>query len=82
MKFGNSVFSIEFEQPNADHFPVFGCKYKFFLEDAIYSLPEYLVHFPTFTRYISFPLFSLSPPPLSVSSLSLTFPPFPFAEHL
>jgi len=48
LKFGNSVFSIEFEQNT--NFPVFGCKYKFFLEDAIYSLPEYLVHFPTFVK--------------------------------
>ena len=50
LKFGNSVFSIEFEQNT--NFPVFGCKYKFYLEDAVYSLPEYLVHFPTFVKYV------------------------------
>ena len=69
LRFGNSVFSIEFEQNTS--FPVFGCRYKFFLEDAIYSLPEYLVHFPTFVRY-ALPLCTL-PLPFSIA-LSLPLP--------
>jgi len=48
MSFENSVFSIRFEQKT--HFPIYGCRYEFFLEDAIFSLPEYLVHFPTLVR--------------------------------
>jgi mRNA (guanine-N7-)-methyltransferase len=46
LSFGNSVYSIKFDQK--EHFPAFGCKYRFFLEDAVDSVPEYLVHFPTF----------------------------------
>ncbi|CAG8516916.1 10177_t:CDS:2 [Diversispora eburnea] len=49
LEFGNSIYSIRFEQKN--HFPTFGHKYWFNLEDAINDCPEYLVHFPTFKRY-------------------------------
>eukprot|EP01132_Coremiostelium_polycephalum_P004249 gene4249-5318_t len=46
-KFGNSVFSIEFTEKEPK-FTAFGCSYKFFLEDAIDSLEEYLVHMDIF----------------------------------
>lgn len=48
LRFGNSVYHVEFEDKN--NFPIFGCKYVFHLEDAVISLPEYLVHFPTFVK--------------------------------
>ncbi|RHZ81627.1 hypothetical protein Glove_117g25 [Diversispora epigaea] len=51
LEFGNSIYSIRFEQKN--DFPTFGHKYWFNLEDAINDCPEYLVHFPTFKRMAS-----------------------------
>lgn len=48
LKFGNSIYSIEFE--HKDSFPIFGHKYWFCLEDAIDDCPEYLIHFPTLQR--------------------------------
>ncbi|RUP47727.1 guanine-N(7)-methyltransferase domain-containing protein [Jimgerdemannia flammicorona] len=50
LKFGNSIYSIRFEQP--EPFGKFGCKYWFHLEDAV-DCPEYLVHFPTFQSLAS-----------------------------
>ncbi|KAI8894970.1 guanine-N(7)-methyltransferase domain-containing protein [Globomyces pollinis-pini] len=47
-KFGNSIYSIEFEQKSS--FPIFGHKYWFRLEDAIDDCPEYLIHFPTLQK--------------------------------
>ncbi|CAG8696119.1 17005_t:CDS:2 [Cetraspora pellucida] len=52
LQFGNSIYSIIFEQKH--EFPTFGHKYNFYLEDAINDCPEYLVHFPTFERYVRF----------------------------
>ncbi|XP_050537483.1 mRNA cap guanine-N7 methyltransferase [Daktulosphaira vitifoliae] len=43
-KFGNSIYSIEFEC-NTDKLPLFGAKYNFHLEGVV-DCPEFLVHFP------------------------------------
>lgn len=48
LKFGNSVYSIEFEQK--EEFPLFGLKYIFYMKDSIDYCPEYITHFPTFQR--------------------------------
>ncbi|KAI9596221.1 guanine-N(7)-methyltransferase domain-containing protein, partial [Syncephalis fuscata] len=48
LKFGNSVYYIEFDQKTT--FPTYGHRYVFHLEDAIESCPEYLVHFPTLVK--------------------------------
>lgn len=45
LKFGNEVYSIEFE--SKDSFPLFGTRYLFFLEDVV-NCPEFLVYFPLF----------------------------------
>ncbi|EGC29826.1 hypothetical protein DICPUDRAFT_42334 [Dictyostelium purpureum] len=42
-RFGNEVYSIEFKDKEPT-FSAFGCAYKFYLEDAIDFLEEYLVH--------------------------------------
>ncbi|PVU85361.1 hypothetical protein BB560_007047 [Smittium megazygosporum] len=47
-KFGNSIYSVDFEKKESDE--VFGRKYVYSLVDAIDSCPEYLVHFPTFKK--------------------------------
>jgi len=45
LKFGNQFYSVQFEE--AGKFPLFGAKYTFHLEDAVESVPEFLVHFET-----------------------------------
>lgn len=52
LKFGNSIYSIRFEEE--EPFREFGCKYWFHLEDAV-DCPEYLVHFPTFQKWVDSP---------------------------
>ncbi|EDW77472.1 uncharacterized protein Dwil_GK18308 [Drosophila willistoni] len=47
-KFGNDVYSIEFEN-DADELPIFGAKYQFHLEGVV-DCPEFLVHFPTLVK--------------------------------
>jgi mRNA (guanine-N7-)-methyltransferase len=47
LKFGNDIYSIKFEQK--EHFPMYGHKYWFWLEDAV-DCPEYLVHFGAFEK--------------------------------
>lgn len=48
-KFGNSVYSIEFEKTYEEYtqegFPLFGAKYDFHLDDVV-NCPEFLVYFP------------------------------------
>lgn len=48
LEFGNSVYRIRFD--TKDHFPTYGARYHFYLEDAVDS-PEYLVHIPTLQKY-------------------------------
>ncbi|KAK3923836.1 mRNA cap guanine-N7 methyltransferase [Frankliniella fusca] len=50
-KFGNDVYSVEFETPLDDEKPppIFGAKYNFHMEGVV-DCPEFLVHFPTFIR--------------------------------
>lgn len=42
LSFGNSFYSITF--PQKDHFPEFGARYQFQLEDAIDNCDEFLIH--------------------------------------
>lgn len=44
--FGNDIYRVTFEQRDLAP-PRFGAKYKFFLEDAVGDVPEYLVHTET-----------------------------------
>jgi len=65
LSFGNPVFRITFPQPppappppdDPDQSGAFGHKYNFFLQDAVgedqAGVPEYLVHWPNFTRLAS-----------------------------
>lgn len=50
-KFGNDVFSVEFETPvdETEPPPIFGAQYNFHMEGVV-DCPEFLVHFPTFIR--------------------------------
>uniref|UniRef100_A0A0K2UVZ1 mRNA cap guanine-N(7) methyltransferase n=1 Tax=Lepeophtheirus salmonis TaxID=72036 RepID=A0A0K2UVZ1_LEPSM len=50
-KAGNSVYSVEFEEPLTEEttLPLFGAKYNFHLEGVV-DCPEFLVHFPTFIK--------------------------------
>ncbi|KAJ3447376.1 mRNA cap guanine-n7 methyltransferase [Anaeramoeba flamelloides] len=54
-KFGNNKYQIEFMKnekiPNdKSFFPAFGTKYKFKLDEAVFDLPESLVHPPTLAK--------------------------------
>ncbi|KAJ3452773.1 mRNA cap guanine-n7 methyltransferase [Anaeramoeba flamelloides] len=54
-KFGNNKYQIEFMKndkiPNdKSFFPSFGTKYKFKLDEAVFDLPESLIHTPTLTK--------------------------------
>jgi mRNA (guanine-N7-)-methyltransferase len=46
LKFGNSIYSVEFEQK--DNLSLFGHKYKFFLADAVEDVPEFVVDWSQF----------------------------------
>ncbi len=50
--FGNDVFRIQTDYDVDKKIPLFGAKYDFFLEDVV-NCPEFLVHFPTFVKYVS-----------------------------
>ncbi|XP_071959248.1 mRNA cap guanine-N(7) methyltransferase-like isoform X2 [Antedon mediterranea] len=43
VSYGNEVYKITFE--NKDSFPIFGCKYDFYL-DGVVNCPEFLVYIP------------------------------------
>jgi mRNA (guanine-N7-)-methyltransferase len=48
LRWGNSVYSIEFEE--RERRPVFGHRYKFFLRDAVDDVPEYVVRWDNFQQ--------------------------------
>ncbi|KAJ7219098.1 mRNA capping enzyme-domain-containing protein [Mycena pura] len=48
LKFGNSVYSIRFE--DRVHKPLFGHKYWFYLQDAVENVPEYIVKWDNFVQ--------------------------------
>ncbi|KAI9164259.1 mRNA cap guanine-N7 methyltransferase [Blastocladiella emersonii ATCC 22665] len=48
LEFGNSICTVRFAQ--RDTYPVYGHEYHFKLVDAIDDCPEYLVHWPSFTK--------------------------------
>eukprot|EP00116_Pleurobrachia_bachei_P004405 sb/3464667/ len=45
-RFGNDVFHVDFTHPGITHFPLFSSQYVFYLDGAVETLPEYLIHFP------------------------------------
>jgi len=47
--FGNSVFSVSFDEGTAARPPLFGAMYNFHLTEVV-DCPEFLVHFPTLVR--------------------------------
>ena len=50
LSWGNNVYKIRFE--DRDNRPVFGHRYWFYLQDAVDDVPEYVVHWDNFVRYI------------------------------
>jgi mRNA (guanine-N7-)-methyltransferase len=53
LKWGNSIYSVEFENPpprDGIFNPIYGHKYRFFLEDAVGNIPEYVVPFDAFKK--------------------------------
>lgn len=50
--FGNDIYRITFEEKNLTP-PKFGAKYKFYLQDAVIDVPEYLVHSLTLNELAS-----------------------------
>lgn len=49
--FGNEVYQIKFSSDVKKQIPLFGAKYDFALEGVV-NCPEFLVHFPTFIKYV------------------------------
>ena len=45
-RFGNSVYHVEFTERK--HTGMYGHEYRFFLEDAVGEVPEYVVHWDNF----------------------------------
>ena len=45
-RFSNDIYYVDFLEEGIKEFPLFGSKYVFYLENAVESLPEFLVHFP------------------------------------
>lgn len=55
LKWGNSIYSVEFENPpprDGIFNPIYGHKYRFFLEDAVGNIPEYVVPFDAFKKLV------------------------------
>ena len=50
LTFGNSVYKIRFE--DRENRPIFGHRYWFYLQDAVDDVPEYVVHWDNFVRYV------------------------------
>ena len=48
-KFGNEVFSVEFQSNDKEKPPLFGARYNFQLEGVV-NCPEFLVHLPTLIK--------------------------------
>lgn len=48
-KFGNDLYSVEFESDDKNDVPLFGAKYNFHL-DGVVDCPEFLVHVPTLEK--------------------------------
>lgn len=53
LAFGNDVYSIQFA--SRESFPTYGCRYEFYLQDAVEDVPEYLVDWENFERSVSAP---------------------------
>lgn len=51
LTFGNSVYHLTFDQK--DKFPPYGHRYRFFLEDAVDDVPEFVVNWDQFEGYVS-----------------------------
>jgi mRNA (guanine-N7-)-methyltransferase len=52
--FGNSLFSVTFPKDfDKQSFPEFGCRYSFFLDDAVSECEEYVVSKESFVRLAS-----------------------------
>ena len=50
LSFGNAVYKIRFEERH--HRPIFGHRYWFYLKDAVDDVPEYIVHWDHFVKYV------------------------------
>lgn len=46
LRFGNSCYEISFDEKH--HSGVYGHRYRFFLQDAVEDVPEYIVHWDNF----------------------------------
>ncbi|KAI0075824.1 hypothetical protein K474DRAFT_1357328 [Panus rudis PR-1116 ss-1] len=58
LSFGNSVYQIRFDDRKKR--PLYGHRYWFYLKDAVDNVPEYIVHWDNFVKYVLFSSF-LSP---------------------
>ena len=69
LSWGNSVYNVKFDERT--HYSNFGHRYWFYLQDAVDNVPEYLVHWDPFVKYVvtSAPACQLSDE-ISLSSLS------------
>ena len=48
LRFGNSCYYIQFEERS--HTAIYGHAYRFYLQDAVDDVPEYIVHWDNFVR--------------------------------
>ena len=52
LSFGNSVYKVRFDQ--REERPLYGFRYHFYLKDAVEDVPEYVVNWENFVKYVSF----------------------------
>lgn len=52
ISFGNENYRIEFDERHDAGEKPFGNKYRFWLDDAVDDVPEYVVDWPTFEKYV------------------------------
>lgn len=54
LEFGNACYDIKFDF--RDEFPIYGHRYSFYLQDAVEDVPEYLVEWDNFERWVPWPV--------------------------
>jgi hypothetical protein len=59
LKFGNRCYFVEFEE--REHQGTYGHAYRFFLIDAVEDVPEYVVNWENFEKYVASPITTLQP---------------------
>lgn len=74
LSFGNDKYQVSFDQREAPNASAFGHEYRFWLEDAVDNVPEYLVDWEVLSRCVGSVLRRLTPewPRTAGSSASTT----------